>query len=184
MKRFISILAIAALLVSAASATDQTFSGVKVADAKGKQTDARLLFNDTTKNVVIRVADKDFLVIPYANIDKVSYDYTKKHRITQGAVVMVASIGSGAIVMLTKSKSHWLYIDFHEQDTRKSAVLRMDKKEYEDIISAVSLHVGKNVEGFGDGKKPKQDVAAAKPAPPATPAKPVEEPKQGLVDPK
>jgi hypothetical protein len=182
MKRFISLLAIAALLASTAEATDQSFSGVKVTDAKGKQTDARLLFNDTTKNVTIRVADKDFLVIPYANVDKVSYDYTKKHRVTQGAIVMVASIGAGAIVMLTKSKSHWLYLDFHEQNAPKSVVLRMDKKEYENIISAVSLHLGKNVEGFGDGKKPKQDVAATKPAPTTPPAEPAQNPEQGLVD--
>jgi hypothetical protein len=184
MKRLISLLAIVALLASTAFAADQAFSGVKVADAKGKQTDARLLFNDTTTNITIRVADKDFLVIPYGNIDKVSYDYTKKHRVTQGAVVMVASLGAGAIVMLTKSKSHWLYIDFHEQNSPKSVVLRMDKREYEDIVSAVSLHVGKSVEGFGDGKKPKQDVAATKPTPAATPADPVRNPGQNLVEPK
>jgi Uri superfamily endonuclease len=184
MKRFISLFAIAALMASTAFADDQAFSGVKVADAKGKQTDARLLFNDTAKNVTIRVADKDFLIIPYANIDKVSYDFTKKHRVTQGAVVMIASIGAGAIVMLTKSKSHWLYIDFHEQNAAKSVVLRTDKKEYENIISAVSIHVGKNVEGFGDNKKPKQDVAATKPTPTTTPAESLQKPAQELVEPK
>jgi Uri superfamily endonuclease len=184
MKRFISLFAIAALFVSTALADDQVFNGVKVADAKGKQTDARLLFNDGTKTVLIRVADKDFLSIPYNNIDKVSYDYTKKHRITQGAVVMVASLGAGAIVMLTKSKSHWLYIDFHEQNSPKSVVLRMDKKDYENIISAVSTHVGKNVEGFGDNKKPKQDVAETKQAPTTTPAESVQKPAQELVEPK
>ena len=41
---------------------------------------------------------------------------------------MVASLGAGAIVMLTKPKSHWLYIDFHEQNAPKSVVLRMDKR--------------------------------------------------------
>ena len=184
MKRIISLLAITALLASAAFAADQSFSGVKVADAKGKQTDARLFFNDTAQNVTIRVADKDFLVVPYANIDKVAYDYTKKHRVTQGAVVMVASIGAGAIVMLTKSKSHWLYIDFHEQNSPKSVVLRMDKREYEDIISAVSLHVGKSVEGFGDSKKPKKDVAVTKPAETTTPTEPAQKPGQNLVEPK
>jgi hypothetical protein len=46
---------------------------------------------------------------------------------------MVASLGAGAIVMLTKSKTHWLYIDFHEQSNAKSVVLRMDKNEYKEV---------------------------------------------------
>jgi len=44
-------------------------------------------------------------------------------------VMVASSLGAGAIVMLTKSKSHWLYIDFHEQNIPKSVVLRMDKRE-------------------------------------------------------
>jgi hypothetical protein len=92
------------------------------------------------------------VTIPYDQLDKFSYEYTKKHRITQGAVVMVASLGAGAIVMLTKSKSHWLYIDFHEQAVPKSLVLRMDKKEYKNIFDAVKTHTGKEVEFLGDAK--------------------------------
>ena len=92
------------------------------------------------------------MTIPYEQLDKFSYEYTKKHRITQGAVVMVASVGAGAIVMLTKSKSHWLYIDFHEQNAPKTVVLRMDKNEYKKIFEAVKLHTGKEVEFIGDAK--------------------------------
>ena len=54
--------------------------------------------------------------------------------------------------MLTKSKSHWLYIDFHEQGVPKSLVLRMDKKEYKRIFEAVKTHTGKEVEFVGDAK--------------------------------
>ena len=65
---------------------------------------------------------------------------------------MVASLGAGAIVMLTKSKSHWLYINFHEQNVSRSVVLRMDKKEYPQILEAVKTHTGKEVEFLGDAK--------------------------------
>ena len=99
---------------------------------------------------MVRVADRDFVTIPYDQLDKFSYEYTKKHRITQGAVVMIASVGAGAIVMLTKSKSHWLYIDFHEQNVPKTIVLCMDKKEYKDIFDAVKTHTGKDVEFLGE----------------------------------
>ena len=66
---------------------------------------------------------------------------------------MGASLGAGAIVMLTKSKSHWLYIDFHEQNVPKNIVLRMDKNEYQKIFEAVKTHTGKEVEFLGDAKE-------------------------------
>jgi hypothetical protein len=136
---------------------DATFHGVKLADAKGKQTDASLIFSDSSQTVLVRVADRDFLSIPYYHLDKFSYQYTKKHRVTQGAVVMVASLGAGAIVMLTKSKSHWLYVDFHEEATAKSVVLRMDKGQYKAIIEAVKAHTGKEVEFAQDTGKEKKE---------------------------
>jgi len=144
MKKFIATLLIVAFTTSGV-AFDASFTGVKLADAKGKQADARLNFNDTEMKLEINVADKPFVSIPYDNLDKVSYEYTKKHRITQGAIVMVASLGAGAIVMLTKSKSHWLYLDYHEQSAPKSVVLRMDKNEYQKILDAVKAHTGKDV---------------------------------------
>jgi len=152
MKRIIAVLLTALVLGNLTIAEETAFNGVKLADAKGKQADARLIFSDDNKNVVVRVADRDFVTIPYDQLDKFSYDYTKKHRVTQGAVVMVASLGAGAIVMLTKSKSHWLYIDFHEQTVPKSLVLRMDKKEYKSIFEAVKTHTGKEVEFLGNAK--------------------------------
>jgi len=146
------------VIVRTSFADETLFRNVKLADAKGKQTDATLLFSDDKKDVVIRVADRDFVAIPYDKLDKFSYEYTKKHRITQGAIVMVASLGAGAIVMLTKSKSHWLYIDYHEQDAAKSLVLRMDKNNYRTIIGSVKTHTGKDVEYLADSDaKPKKD---------------------------
>ncbi len=138
-------------------ADDVAFRGVKVADAKGKQADASLIFSDTNKDIVVRVADRDFVTIPDDQLDKFSYEYTKKHRVTEGAIVMVASLGAGAIVMLTKSKSHWLYIDYHDQNVPKTLVLRMEKGEYKKIIAAVQTHTGKEVQFMGDaGKKTKK----------------------------
>ena len=152
MKRIVSVLLMVMVMINLSIADETAFNGVKLADAKGKQADARLIFRDNNKNMVVRVADRDFVTVPYDQLDKFSYEYTKKHRVTQGAVVMVASLGAGAIVMLTKSKSHWLYIDFHEQNAPKSVVLRMDKKEYKNIFEAVKTHTGKEVEFLGDAK--------------------------------
>ncbi len=156
MKGIVSVFLIIFVAINLCLAEEAAFRGVKLADAKGKQADASLIFSDNNKDVVVRVADHDFVTIPYDQLDKFSYEYTKKHRITQGAIVMVASLGAGAIVMLTKSKSHWLYIDFHEQNVPKTVVLRMDKKEYKNIFDAVKTHTGKEVEFLGDAKVKKE----------------------------
>jgi hypothetical protein len=149
-------------MLSHSFAEQTAFRGVKVADAKGKQADASLIFSDN-KTMIVRVADRDFVTVPYDQLDKVSYEYTKKHRITQGALVMVASLGAGAVVMMTKSKSHWLYIDYHEQNAPKTLVLRMDKHEYKNIIAAVTADTGKEVQFLGDagGKKNKKQKTSA-----------------------
>src|SRR6202162_2068232 len=156
MKRLISVLLIALVAINLCLAEEAAFSGVKLADARGKQVDARLIFSDTNKNLVVRVAERDLVTVPYDRLDKFSYEYTKKHRVTQGAIVMVASLGAGAIVMLTKSKSHWLYINFHEQTAPKSVVLRMDKHDYKNICDAVKKHTGKEVEDIEKDKAKKE----------------------------
>jgi len=147
---------VTALAVANLSFAEETTFKVKLADAKGKQADANMTVSDNNKNIVVRVADRDAVTIPYDQLDKLSYEYTKKHRITQGAIVMVASLGAGAIVMLTKSKSHWLYIDFHEQNAPKSVVLRMDKSDYKNICAALKTHTGKEVEGLEPDKAKKE----------------------------
>ena len=127
--------------------------GVKLADAKGKQADAKLIFSDSAKSVLIQVSDRDLASIPYENLDKLSYEYTKKHRITTGAVVMIFSLGAGAVVMLTKSKSNWLYIDFHEQNEKKTVVLKLQKRDLRKIFDAAKSHTGKEVNDLGNSGK-------------------------------
>jgi len=157
MKKLIAFIAAFLLtLNNLGLAEETTFNTCKLADAKGKQADARLTLSDTGKNVVIRVSDRDLVSIPYENVDKFSYEFTKKHRVTQGAIVMLASLGAGAIVMLTKSKSHWLYIDYHEQNAPKSLVLRLDKSDYQKVIGSIKTHTGKDVEMLGEEGKKKE----------------------------
>jgi hypothetical protein len=133
-------------------ADDVSFHRVKVPNLKGKQIDAVLTFSDQDKAVEVRPAKGDAVNIPYSAIDKCSYEYTKKHRINEGTVAM-APTGVGAVLMLTKAKSHWLEIDYHEQDTVKAFVLRMDKDEYPRILDALKSHTGIDAEILGNADK-------------------------------
>jgi hypothetical protein len=53
-KRIISVLLVVLVVSHLSIAEETSFNGVKVADAKGKQADGRLIFSDSNKNVVVR----------------------------------------------------------------------------------------------------------------------------------
>jgi hypothetical protein len=165
-KKFISVLVLILIVTNVCNAEETVFHLVRLADAKGTQTDASLTLSDSSKALIVRVADHEFATIPYQQVDKFSYEYTRKHRIASGAVTMLASPGIGIIVMLTKSKSHWLDIDYREQNLPKTIVLRMSKHEYRGILSALKTHTGKEVEVLGEvanpSKKDKQDAGKDK----------------------
>ena len=121
-------------------------------DAKGGQVKAVLTFSDNDKAVEVRPAKGAAVSIPYAEIDKFSYEFTRKHRINDASIV-TAPIGVGAVMMLTRSKDHWLQIDYREQDVPKTYVVRMDKHEYLHILDAVKSHTGKDTEVLGNADK-------------------------------
>jgi hypothetical protein len=151
-KRIIPVLLVILTVVAFGRAEETSFSRVAVADSKGRQTKAVLTFSDDHKAVEVQAAKSSSVSIPYAEIYKFSYEYTKRHRINEESV-FAAAVGVGAIVMLTKSKSHWLEIDYREGDVPKSFVLRMDKHEYLRILDAVKSHTGKDAEVLGNANK-------------------------------
>ena len=55
--------------------------------------------------------------------------------------------------MLTKAKSHWLEIDYQEDNIRKSYVIHMDKHDYLRILEAFKTHTGKDAEILGNANK-------------------------------
>jgi hypothetical protein len=61
MRTTISVLLTLLLEINFSLADEGAFRDVKLADAKGKQADASLIFSDNDKNVVVHVADRDVL---------------------------------------------------------------------------------------------------------------------------
>ena len=136
-------------------AEETSFRRIYVPGPKSRQNKAVLTFNDAGKAIEVRPVRTDRgtpVSIPYAQIDKFTYEFTKKHRVSEGTVV-TAPIGIGAILMLTKSKSHWLEIDYHVEDQPHAYVLRMDKHDYIHILEAVKNHVGMDAEVLGNANK-------------------------------
>lgn len=153
MKRIV-IVAVTVLfaLASLGYSEDLPFVKCRIADAKGTQTKAALSFRESTSDIDIWVPghDSSAILIPYATVDKVSYEYTQKHRITTGAIMaLVTPFGSGALLMLTKSKSNWLYIDYHTQDEKKTIVLKLGQHDLSRVFADFKTRTGKEVVDLG-----------------------------------
>ncbi len=156
MKKILAALLAIFLLTNLGLAEETSFQRIRVPDPKGHQAKAVLTFSDNDQAIEVRPVRGTGLSIPYAQIDRFSYEFTRKHRIKQGAIVMVASIAGGAIVMMTRSRSHWLEIDYVDQQIPKACVVRMDKHDYLHILDAVKTHTGKDVEILGNADKRKK----------------------------
>ncbi len=151
-KRIASILLVIFLLVAAGLAEEASFQRVKVPDPKGRQTKAVLTFSDERKALEIHPVKGNALSIPYAAIDRCAYEFTKQLRVNEGTVA-TAPIGVGVVMMLMRAKSHWLEIEYHDQDIPKSFVLRMDKHDYLHILDALKTHAGIDAQILGNADK-------------------------------
>lgn len=117
-------------------------------DSQDKEVPATIEFNGQKKILLVTPERRKGapIEIPFASIDKLSYEQSSHHRIKTGAIVMLASLGAGAIVMATKSTNHWLYVDYKAQDgTVKDLVVKLDKGRYGRIITAANEITGKTV---------------------------------------
>lgn len=152
MKRIISVVLVVFLGVTLGLAEESSFSRVAAPDSKGRLTKAVLTFSDDHKAIEVQLVKGPAVSIPYDEIYKCSYEYTKKHRVNEGTI-FTAPVGVGAVFMLTKARSHWLKIDYREGEVPKSFFLRMDKHEYLRILDAVKAHTGKDAEVLGNADK-------------------------------
>lgn len=150
-----AVLAVLVILIAASSALaeETSFRRVKVPDLNGRQTKAVLTFSDDHKTLELRPFKGDPVNISYSQIDKCSYEFTRKHRVSASTITLAATTGVGAVVMLTKSQSHWLEIAYHDQDAPKVLVLRMDKHNYVRILEALKTHTGIDAEILGNADK-------------------------------
>lgn len=152
MRKVRFVLSILCLVSSSCLAEETSFHHVKVPDHKGRQVHALLTFSDQNKAVEVRPDKGSEVRIPYSSIEKFSYEFTKRHRVNEGTVLSTP-IGVGAVAMMTKSRAHWLEIDYQDQDLPKAYVVQMDKKNYIRILDAIKAHTGKEAEVLGNANK-------------------------------
>ena len=143
-----SLCRLAALLVVFVSAAGaETFHKTRMVDGKGREQPVDLAFDSVSAALSVKAAGEEIFHVPYGSVQRLSYEQSSRHRVKEGAVVMIFSLGAGGVVMLTKSNSHWLYVDYRQPagDVR-TLTLKLDKGEYKKVLETAASQTGKTVE--------------------------------------
>ena len=151
------------ILVPAGLAQDVTFSKTRYSSAKlPREADVVLTITDSKILVKGKKVKEVDMEIPYSSIDSISYQLAARHRVSEGAGVMALSIGAGAVVMATKTKSYWLDIEHHDGDAKQLTVLRLDKSEHEKVIATLEAKTGKHIAVLDTKTSPLNPTAGSK----------------------
>jgi hypothetical protein len=140
MRVLLNVCGLAVLLLGIASAGDATFEKSKLTVSAGaKETAVDLIVSDHGVTVRGRAGASVFLELPYSGIGRISYAFINSRRPELWPLL-------GLAVALTKGQSHWMVIETGTAATPQSTILRLDKTEYQDVISALNARSGKRVE--------------------------------------
>lgn len=92
----------------------------------------------------VRLADKEELLnIPASAITEITYGQDVHRRIGAAIGLAVISLGVGAIMLLSKSKKHYVGLTWADGDKKGGFAMQCDKNEYRGILSALEGITGK-----------------------------------------
>jgi hypothetical protein len=132
---------LALVLLSVSCAQDAIFDKSVLMGASGaKAGPVDLIVSNTGMTILDRDTTTPVtLDIPYSSIKSLGYTY-----VDQGKAFLFPIMGISALFV--KGQSHWLVIELSGGTANGTTVLRLDKKEYREIIAALTAKSGKRVE--------------------------------------
>lgn len=131
MKRILLLLLLV-LAAQVAFCDQSSFRTVKLPLPKGRLIKAVLTFSDDHKAVEVQPAKGDQISVPYAQIEKVAYEYT---------------------LQVMGGKEHWLKIDYNAPDGHKILLIHMSGHDYIKILDSLKAHTGIDAEVLGNADR-------------------------------
>ena len=131
---------VAVVLVALLSAPVQavTFGKVKYLVSTGekvKEIKCHLILTKETIQIRDGKTARTLQELPYEEVQGVTYARSKHRRWKSGAGAALLLGPAGLVTLFMKGKKHWL--TFEANDPEKHIGLRLDKKNYQDVVAAV-----------------------------------------------
>lgn len=151
------LIASAMLLIFPVLSADNGYSEVKYTGGTlpiNAGEDVKLFMQN--EQVRVQYKKEPATVIPAAAITEVSYGQEVHRRIGAAAATAVFTLGVGAILLLSKSKKHYIGVLWNDEATGKKGGLtfQVDKNEYRGVLAGL--------EGISGKKAIDADAEAAK----------------------
>jgi hypothetical protein len=136
-----SVLPLTAAEVSQAS-YEVTYAGGSLPDAKSGE-DLKILFDQNAIQLLRK--KQQILSVPVHSITQISYSQEMKHRIGTGAGLAVVSLGVGAIVAFSKTKKHFIGLEWADSGANGGIVIQADKNDFRGLIAGLEGLTGRHV---------------------------------------
>ena len=117
-----------------------TYDGGSIQDVKSG-TDVRLII-DSDKVRIVR-GKEEVAVIRAASITEISYGQDVHRRVGTAIGLAVVSLGIGALMLLSKSKKHYIGLTWADGDKKGGFAMQCDKNDYRGELAALEGITGK-----------------------------------------
>jgi hypothetical protein len=145
MKRLLATVLCIVMPTAMFAATDNgykvTYDGGSLADAKSG-TGLKLYMN--SDNQILLMKEKSILVtIPASAVTEISYGQDVHRRVGTAIGLAVISLGIGALMLLSKSKKHYVGLTWDDNGKKGGAAFQADKNDYRGILAGLEGITGK-----------------------------------------
>ena len=97
-------------------------------------------------NQIRLMKDKiDVVTIPAASVTEISYGQDVHRRVGAAIGIGVVTLGIGALMLLAKSKKHFIGLTWADGDKKGGLAMQCDKNEYRGMIAGLEGVTGKKV---------------------------------------
>jgi hypothetical protein len=86
---------------------------------------------------------RDIALIPASSVTEISYGQDVHRRVGTAIGLAVFSLGIGALMLLSKSKKHYVGLTWADGDKKGGLVVQADKNEYRGILAGLEGVTGK-----------------------------------------
>jgi hypothetical protein len=116
------------------------YDGGSLPDLKAG-TDVKLYIEGN--NIRIKKGDADVTVIPAAAVTEISYGQDVHRRVGAAIGLAVFSFGLGALMLLAKSKKHYVGLTWDDVGKKGGLAIQADKNDYRGLVAGLEGITGK-----------------------------------------
>ncbi|WP_263378864.1 hypothetical protein [Granulicella paludicola] len=118
-----------------------TYDGGSLLGAKSGDS-AKLVIEPKTIRILVK-KDAELVAIPADAVTEISYGQDVHRRVGTAIGLAVFSLGIGALMLLSKSKKHFVGLTWADGDKKGGFAMQCDKNDYRGVLAALEGITGK-----------------------------------------